>query len=133
MRKIKFRGKRKDGKWTYGCLFIYKDGDRYLINESRDLIISGWVEVIPETVGQYIGLKDMYGKETFGGDIIELYYPNGKIFSEVPVAYIFYKKGAWRVSGFDKFPYLSNILSNLELKFKVIGNVYDNPELLEKG
>ena len=58
-------------------------------------------------------------------DIIKLYQPNGKTFSEVPTAYIFYEKGAWRVSG------LSDILSSLELKFEVIGNIHDNPEVYD--
>jgi len=145
MKKIKFRGKRKDNEeWVYGYPIVLKSpiGEKncFILREDFEIdwagdypgtqLLENFIEVIPETVGQYIEIDDLHGKEMFEGDIIKLYQPDGKTFSEVPTAYIFYEKGAWRVSGFDKFPYISDILSSLELKFEVIGNIHDNPEVL---
>ena len=76
-------------------------------------------EVIPETVGQYIGLTDKNGTKIFDGDIVKgtfLGFP-------IPVEdYVF--SICWQE---DVTGYRANYFENVE----VIGNIYDNPELLE--
>jgi len=66
MREIKFRGKREDnGEWVYGY-YIKENGVCGIMTESKARNFLIWNEVIPESVGQYTGLKELYG-----GDIVK--------------------------------------------------------------
>ena len=141
MREIKFRGKGVNGEWSFGNLTILK---RKVGRVEAGCYISNAMGmpfaylVRPETIGQYTGLKDKDGREIYEGDVIR---------TEV-------KKFAQLGVQFSKIEYMGSELAAKYIKSdpvelhhftigdgihsmwwntlsKVIGNIYDNPELLE--
>lgn len=128
-REIKFRGKRIDtGEWVYGSLLQWKDGDAIICaNESLYSNVLIKRDVNPDTVGQYTGLTDRNGKEIYEGDIIG--GSNGSINGyEWPFKLLI--KWNNERCGFNTpaWGYMDSTHY-----YDVIGNIHDNPELLEDG
>ena len=125
MREILFIGKRVDnGEWVVGDLIhrqIWKCSLTIIRVSDDGFGYYEEYEVIPETVGQFTGLTDKNGKKIFEGDIIakgfELYEVR---WNPEQVRWGIYS-GNYEVAGFTKFS---------EPYFEVIGNIYDNKELL---
>lgn len=137
MRETLFRGKRiDDNKWTYGYLFKCWGRCYLLWGMNDDNPIKE--EVVPETVGEYTGLTDMRGKKIFEGDVVIQKdglddYPYGS----GAIKYGTFNCGCCHaVYGF----YATNEDVDLRAlqsewdegkEIEVIGNIHDNPELLE--
>ncbi|EKP7338737.1 hypothetical protein P3888_001104 [Listeria monocytogenes] len=96
---------------------------------------NGEIRCIPETVGQFTGLTDKNGKKIFEGDIILVTYDGAHEFNS-PVKY-FSDEGypAFDMQVPSEYYFDSNALSTLVIpssyELEVIGNIHENPELLE--
>lgn len=156
MREILFRGKRADnGEWEYGDLWCNPYGKRVvcIVSPINDQGTTGGNEVDPETVGQYTGLTDKNGRKIFEGDIVDLFGMKGKVVQECGAFGI----GFMKTIDYDlleskipfnnsaNFCFNDNFISFWEVfwnyeqddnplyEVEVIGNIYDNPELLKGG
>ena len=134
MREIIFRAKRKDnGEWVYGSLLIQAgeriNKDELTPVEYRILGCRGENHLVaPETVGQYTGMTDKNGTKIFEGDILSAHLDDGYPENETILEVVWHNNGWYGKNGkfFDDFD------NGFEKYFEVIGNIHDNPELLNK-
>lgn len=127
MREIIFRGKRVDnGEWVYG--YYMEDGlnNHYIIeikkNNDKDYHYGKtyrYVEIIPETIGQFTGLYDKDKKPIYEGDIVKSPYLN-----DDSLYIITYWKCGFMLQGLKSgnyYDFIGDLLGTLE----VVGNMYD--------
>lgn len=129
-REIKFRGKDFLGRWHYGYLHLATGSSSLMIQvDSFDSF-----GILPETVGQFTGLLDKNGKEIYEGDIIFSqkcdcrailhkveYNADNAMFVAKPIQGWDFDFCQIRKDWIDKYGK------------EIIGNVFDNPELLKGG
>ena len=120
-REIKFRAKALDGPWEYGELHLKNCRHPHIHTDARATIY-----IDPKTVGQFTGLHDKNGKEIYEGDIVSdikgKMKVNCELVDQTEVLAVEYHGAAFNIS------HLS-LVSNDSVE--VIGNIYDNPELLK--
>lgn len=142
MREIKFRGKDYTNKWRIGDLVQEKWGKGKAIMIKKDK--RAW-SILEDTVGQYTGLKDKNGVEIYEGDILEINEKGRKLLGTETKLYDKYQVVLEKDGCYMN---MSNIQYKESIKNKeflgritylwltkeyatVVGNIYDNPELLE--
>lgn len=128
-----FRGKRKDNNaWVEGyhvclngnCHFIYTG----YAETDCGYYYPDYHEVIPETVGQCTGRKDKNGKLIFEGDIVKGLFNFGLEIMSVCT----FKDGAFGLTAKQCGAYhFSAFASTCNVKYEVIDNIHDNPNLLK--
>lgn len=140
MREILFRGKPiRGGDWLYGHYTEYKGVAQIWVGTEDE---GQWNYLVDlATVGQYTGLTDKNGKKIFEGDILQKLCPVYKLGQSVPVGermvtgVVYWydsrsvEPGHWAMGTTDEHGNQSSyIFGN---KFEVIGNIHDNPKLME--
>ena len=130
-REIEFRAKRKgNNEWEHGFYYCQKGLNEHYIFPIVETplyngipIITSFVEVKEETLGQYTGLKDKNGTKIFEGDIVRYEYEPDEYITGIM---------EYTCCGF-------HICTNADIydfdeycSLEVIGNIYDNPELLQQ-
>lgn len=124
MREILFRGKRGNGEWVEGLPVRMDENYAFICDKFENYTV-----VYRRTVGLYTGMTDRKGQRIFEGDICRNFM-TGEIFSvkwHEPIA-------GYVLSKNQPGGYLRNFgeLFRAFDKYEVIGNVHDNPELLEQ-
>ena len=152
-REIKFRGKTKEGQWVIGSYFCMHHNDErdhihhFIIPENTPIpknktIGEIQVEVQEDTIGQYTGLHDKNGKEIYEGDIVYVRMRDGSDcycvigFDEELLGFGIMDEYVYRsmIYGYNKNydnGFMHRLYKNSRI-FEVIGNIYDNPELLKE-
>lgn len=131
-REIKFRGKTPDGKWITGSETFIRDGDGVWLSDGCDV-----VKVIEDTVGQFTGLCDANGREIYEGDVIKSKFNN----IHHVIGYND-NRGAFTATMINKYMDNTDGLKtecNSEQRWItewskiIVGNIYDNLEILKGG
>ena len=142
MREILFRGKWKNsGEWVYGNLFNPDKADTPTQICIGTYIARTCYEIDPETVCQFTGLTDKDGRKIFEGDIVRLTDEHNEI--EWTAVVVFgnpngeYNWG-WQLKAIGEFDGNKDILLCVDMEesgayCEIIGNIYDNPELMKGG
>lgn len=136
MREILFRAKQEDDiNWVYG---FYTEA---CSTKPFDPVIEnakGSYYVNPVTVGQYVGLQDKNGKKIFEGDILKTYstyIAGGAIVNSEKIVVVHFCNGSFCAGRrslnsdfFEPDEYIMTKIGNA----LIVGNVFDNPELLKE-
>ena len=155
MREILFRGKNIYNDWIYGYLCQHRGepvmDNNGMVLEGSDYYIRDWAEKIdtgfygcnyrvdPSTIGQYTGLTDKNGRKIFEGDIIHVNYTISVPVGAGPLLCIVKHSIDYKsVVAFDNCRFFlkkqNGEIFEMHLvpgEIEVIGNIHDNPELLE--
>ena len=140
MREILFRGRTNYGLWVYG-FYNHIPCGRYQSDEhciqtiNEDGRIGMLFNVDAETVGQFTGLTDKNGKKIFEGDIVVYDNTPYNAYGHRVIGVMVWHKWMWkfRYKEYEStYHYSCGSEDFFGAKSEVIGNIHDNPELLEE-
>lgn len=129
-----YRTSYKNGDWVYGLVTeMYDDRFPNLPATMRNTDGVSNIDVDYKSIGQYTGLDDKKGKKIFEGDIVAYFINIDKATNKEFHEVVFETKGesgyfGIKVSNIGTLGFCPEVPAKL---MKVIGNIYDNPELLE--
>lgn len=139
MRDIEFKGKLKaSGEWAFGNLCKRVDGG-YIVTPD-ETPIGKYGAIIEGTESQYTGIKDMKGNKIFENDILEMTEEGRILFGSVDLPC-----SKYQLVGFNDGCFMTgrNIIAPkthydtylwvIKDYVKVVGNKFDNEELLKEG
>ena len=129
MRVIKFKAWDKVRTKMYDSVFYSYHRQTGIMNLSTEFGVLNFSERNAFELMQYTGLKDKNNKEIYEGDIIKI--PNSEMYSRV-----FFEKGCFMIENYHKicikFRGKIEVICSNPLSNEVIGNIHQNPELLEE-
>ncbi|WP_270997859.1 YopX family protein [Listeria seeligeri] len=138
MRPIEFKAQNVNGVWVCGNFSILKkkignvDAGSYISNSAGEPFA---YKVRPETVSQFTGLKDKSGKKIFEGDIVKVTGDEDCEFTSIVEYFGEGDYPAFDMTAPEDYYFESNkfseILMSISYELEVIGNIHENPELLE--
>ena len=115
--------KYKNGDWVYGLVTrLYDERFENLPAEMTDINGVSGIEVDYKTIGQFTGLVDNNGNDIFEGDVVD--YISSDVIGNPQTGTIIVE---------DMTDYDTMIYLNHSDELQIIGNIHDNPELLEGG
>ena len=127
MREILFRGKDIKGNWYEGLLMHEKKKDEWYVSNKAGVPTA--YQVRPETIGQFTGLIDSEGKKIFEGDVIQ----DGNCeYNKYVVEYNPERGGYLPFAHGDGCGCCETATLYDSTCHTVIGNIYDNPELMKE-
>lgn len=143
-REILFRGKSlDDNQWIYGNLIrregnspVVETSDSYICYYISEIDFDGrTIEVDSGTIGQYIGIKDKDGNKIFEGDVVQYDDRPYNAYASLIIGEVKHWRDNWIIDECNgifpsKFPIFSDDF--VEKKSTVLGNIFDNPEMVEK-
>lgn len=130
MREIKFRAWDKNKNKMYQVRGINFDNEDLWLKINETQIMGA--NLFEVELMQYTGLKDKNGKEIYKGDILQFYNDVDYIIKP-GYAKVVFKDGAFCCK---HFRYGTEYLANMDMSdmdITVVGNIYENPELLKEG
>lgn len=142
-REILFRGKTEKGKWIEGFYtMLDEDGDgqwieHYILTGNSDKFYGSGTcretfekaEVLPGTVGQFTGLLDKNGTRIFQGDVVKRIFVYEHLQEVEQVWEVYWGQRCWMKRKYNGIGFSFDSIEARDSE--VIGNIHDNPELLE--
>lgn len=134
MRTIKFRGKKTTNDvWVYGSFVCSNDLDAAIYYQKGNGSVKSmdWVYVKPETIGQYTGLLDKNGKEIYEGDIITCINKSDSVYEigRQMIGFVAYEENGCYWFCKNNFQHYNDWAFADDIE--VIGNIYDNKDLIK--